>query len=99
MSDEAEQVRTAFVQVSSGHSPDTKGVFYMFPPYNSLKIVHDQMIQEELERHRANEGQAPRQPGLSQTLGKVLSRFTARPERKQERLLPGGVQGESCTIV
>ncbi len=71
----------------------------MFPSYSSLKVVHDQMIQEELERHRASEAYtAPRQ-GLSQMLGKVLSRFTTRAERAPETLLPCATQRESCTTV
>lgn len=44
------------------------------PPYNHLKVVHDQQIQEALERRRLSaEQETPRQ-GLLQTLGKVLAR-------------------------
>jgi hypothetical protein len=70
----------------------------MFPPYSGLKIVHDQMIQAELERQRASEAPAPSRPGPSQMLAKALARFTARPKRQPETLLSCNTQRESCTI-
>jgi hypothetical protein len=57
--------------------------------YTSMKIVHDQKIQEALERQRLYAGQATQRPGLLQTLGKFLARFTNRSGRKQEGPLPG----------
>ncbi|HLW02544.1 MAG TPA: hypothetical protein VKT82_28080 [Ktedonobacterales bacterium] len=70
----------------------------MFPPYSTLKVVHDQMIQEELEHYRANDRQPPRRHGLSQKLGKTLARFTARPAQKPEMPLSCNVQEETCTF-
>jgi hypothetical protein len=62
----------------------------MYPfSYTSMKIVHDQKIQEALERQRLYAGQATQRPGLLQTLGKFLARFTNRSGRKQEGPLPG----------
>ena len=72
----------------------------MYLPYAGLKVIHDQMIQESLERHRPDDGQAPHLSNhLSQVVGKVLARFTIHTGRNQESLLPGSAQGESCTVV
>ena len=57
--------------------------------YTGLKIIHDQKIQEALERQRLYVGQETQRPGLLQTFGKFLARFTNRPGRKQEGPLPG----------
>ncbi len=57
--------------------------------YTSMKIVHDQKIQEALERQRLYAGQATQRPDLLQTFGKFLARFTNRSGRKQEGPLPG----------
>ncbi len=70
----------------------------MYPPYTSMKVIHDQMIQEALERHRPDNGQATHRQGLSQMFGRVLARFTTHAGRKQEKPLPGSTQGESCTV-
>ncbi len=51
--------------------------------YTSLKIVHDQQIQEALERQRLYAGQPHRQ-GMLQAFGKFLARFTNQPGRKQK---------------
>ncbi len=62
---------------------------YPFSSYTGLKIIHDQKIQEALERQRLYAGQETQMPGLLQTFGKFLARFTNRSGRKQEGPLPG----------
>ncbi len=62
----------------------------MYPfSYTGLKIIHDEKIQEALERQRLYAGQEKQRPGPLQTLGKFLARFTNRSGRKQEGPLPG----------
>ena len=58
------------------------------PPYSSMKVVHDEMIHEALERRRYYEGQEAHRQGLLKTFGKVLARFTTRAEAKQAQVLP-----------
>ncbi len=57
--------------------------------YTSLKIIHDQKIQEALEQQRLYAGQETQTQGLPQAFGKFLARFTNRSGRKQEGPLPG----------
>jgi hypothetical protein len=70
----------------------------MYPPYTSLKVVHDQIIQEALERQRSDDGQTTHRQGLRQAFGKALTRFTTRAAWKQECPVPGSAQGETCTV-
>ena len=58
-------------------------------PYSGMKVIHDQMIEDALERRRFYEGQATRKQSLRQTVGKVLTRFTVQSGRKQAQPLPG----------
>jgi hypothetical protein len=60
--------------------------------YTSLKIVHDEKIQEALERQRFEAGQGTPRRGLLQTFGKFLARFSNQSGHKQERPLPGCAQ-------
>jgi hypothetical protein len=57
----------------------------MYPPYSGLKVIHDQMVQEAVERSRLNNGHAPHRQSLSQIVEKVLAHFTTHAERKQAR--------------
>lgn len=59
-------------------------------PYSGMKVIHDQMIDESLERQRHYIGQETRREGLLKTFGKVLARFTAQSGHKHESVLPGG---------
>jgi len=56
--------------------------------YTSLKIIHDQKIQEALEQQRLYAGQEMQRQGLLQKFGKFLARFTNQSGRKQEGSLP-----------
>ncbi len=53
--------------------------------YTGLKMVHDQQVQEALERHRFDIEQARYRHTLFQTFGKWIVRFTNRPGQKQVR--------------
>jgi hypothetical protein len=67
-------------------------------PYSGMKVVHDEMIHEALERRRYYNGQEPHRQGLLKTFGKMLTRFTAHAEEKQEQFLPNcacPAQGEA----
>ena len=66
----------------------------MHLPYTGLKAIHDQQIQEALERHRLNAGQPADKQRLLQTLAQVLARFTAQSGQKQESSPPGCAQIE-----
>jgi hypothetical protein len=61
----------------------------MHPPYAGMKIVHDQQIQEALERHRLHSEQATPRQGLIRTLGKALARFPIPARQNQGRALSG----------
>ena len=62
----------------------------MYPfSYTGLKMIHDQKIQEALERQRLYAEQETQRPGLLQTFGKFLARFTNRSGQKQEGPCPG----------
>jgi hypothetical protein len=65
-----------------------RGELYM-PPYSGMKVVHDEMIHEALERRRYYDGQEPHRHGLLKTFGKALIRFTAHSDEKQAQPLPG----------
>ena len=56
------------------------------PPLSStgLKIVHEQMIQEALERRRFFAGLEKPEQGLLQTFGAFLARFTNLSTRKSK---------------
>jgi hypothetical protein len=54
-----------------------------------MKVIHDQMIEESLERQRHYIGQETHGQGLLKTFGKVLARFTAQSGHKHESSLPG----------
>lgn len=59
-------------------------------PYSGMKVIHDQMIEEALERRRHYAGEKTRGQGLLKTFGKALARFTAQSGHKHESILPGG---------
>jgi hypothetical protein len=61
-------------------------------PYSGMKVVHDEMIHEALERRRYYDGQEARGQGLLKTFGKALARFTAHSAEKQAQ--PG--RGCAC---
>jgi hypothetical protein len=52
--------------------------------YTSIKIIHDEKIQEALEHHRPYAGQETQRQGLFRAFGKFLARFNNRPARKIE---------------
>ncbi|HEU5200601.1 MAG TPA: hypothetical protein VFU32_13265 [Ktedonobacterales bacterium] len=58
-------------------------------PYSGMKVIHDEMIHESLERRRYYEGQETRGAGLLKTVGKALARFTTHSDEKQAQPLPG----------
>jgi hypothetical protein len=58
-------------------------------PYSGMKVIHDQMIEESLERKRYYAGEETHRQGLLKTFGKALARFTAQSVHKQESTLPG----------
>lgn len=59
--------------------------------YTGLKMVHDQQVQESLERYRLDAERATSRQGLFQAFEKFLARFTNQPGRKQESPRPGCV--------
>ncbi len=62
----------------------------MYPfSYIGLKIVHDQQVQEALERYRLDAERATDRQGLFQAFEKLLARFTNQPARKREGPRPG----------
>lgn len=65
-------------------------------PYSGMKVIHDQMIDEALERRRYYEGHEPSKQSLRQTFAKVLTRFTAQSGRKQGRPLPDCAYQARC---
>jgi hypothetical protein len=67
----------------------------MQPPYTGLKIVHDQQMQETLERHRHFAGQTVHRQGWVQAFGKALSRFMGQSTKKEDRPLSGCVSIEA----
>jgi hypothetical protein len=69
----------------------------MYPySYTSMKIIHDEQIEEVMEQHRLYEGEDSRKQGLLQKFGKLLARFTAQPEQGCEKLLPDCVPSAPC---
>jgi hypothetical protein len=57
----------------------------MYPfSYTSLKMVHNQQVQEALERYRLNAERTTSRRGLFQAFEQVLARFTNQPGREQE---------------
>ena len=57
----------------------------MYPfSYTSIKIIHDEKIQEALEHHRLYTRQDTQRQGLFQALGKFLARFNKQPAHKTE---------------
>ena len=59
------------------------------PPYSGIKVIHDQMIEESLERQRFYDGQEPPSEGLFKAFGKVFARFAAHARQQQAQPLPG----------
>lgn len=51
-----------------------------FQPYSSLKIVHDQQVQEALERHRPDARHTAPKPERRQVFGKLFARFHRQPD-------------------
>ncbi len=70
----------------------------MFPSYNSQKVVHDQMIQEALERSQPDDGQAPHRQGLRQIMQGMLARFTTSAGQQQAKPIPCHAQRESGAL-
>ena len=48
-----------------------------------MKIVHDQQVQEALERNRIGAERATHGQGLFQAIGQLVAHFTSQPSRKQ----------------
>jgi hypothetical protein len=60
----------------------------MYPfSYTGLKIIHDQEIQEALERKYPGVEQETQGQGLFQTFGAFLARFSHQHDQKQEKPL------------
>ena len=73
-----------------------KKEYPVYIPYTCMKVLHEQMIQEALERQHPDDEQATHRRGLSQAFRKVLARFTALGGWKQGRPLPGNALGQDC---
>lgn len=65
------------------------------PPvsYTSVKIVHEQIVQEALERRRFLAGSEKPQRRLLQTFGTFLARLMNRPAQKLSATLLDGHRG------
>jgi len=64
--------------------------FHMpYVSYTSMKIVHDQKIEEALEHYRFSAGQETQKRGQLQTFGAFLARFTNFSARKPRATFPG----------
>ncbi len=62
----------------------------MYPfSYTGLKSVHDQQVQESLERSRLDAERATYRQGLFQAVEQFIARFTNQPGRKKEGPRPG----------
>lgn len=71
---------------------------YPYSSYTSMKIVHDQQVQETLERNRIYAEQAEHRQGLFQAIGQFIARFTNQPYQKQvQRSCEDGLHATSCT--
>ena len=57
--------------------------------YTSMKMIHDQKIEEALEDQRLYSGQETRKRGLLQTFGGFLARFTHFSVGKPKATFPG----------
>lgn len=70
------------------------------PPvsYTSLKIVHEQIIQEALERRRFPAGREKSQHRLHQTFGTVLARLTKRPAQRPPVTCLDGHRGLESSV-
>jgi hypothetical protein len=69
----------------------------MYPfSYTSLKIVHEQKIQEALEKKRPDAGQKTRRRTPRQAFALLLARLSNRPDQKQEPVLPACVCADSA---
>jgi hypothetical protein len=73
----------------------------MYPfSYTSLKIIHDQKIEEALEHQRFYTGQETQRQRLLQTFGTFLARFATQSGRKKEKSPANMTQGwEVCEPV
>ena len=60
------------------------------PPYSGMKVVHDEMIHEALERRRYYDGQETNRQGLLKTFGKIFARFSAQSRQEQAQQGMGG---------
>lgn len=58
------------------------------PPYSGMKLIHDQMIEESLERRHYYASQETHRQGVLKTFGKVLARFTMHPSQNPANSLP-----------
>ncbi len=56
--------------------------------YTSLKIVHDQNIEEALERNRVAEAQRTQKRDLLQSAAALLARFTNSSAQKTKATIP-----------
>lgn len=62
---------------------------YPFSSTTGVKMIHDEMVQEALERQPIDTGEETQRPGLFQALGKVLARFNSQPAREQAKPVHG----------
>jgi len=67
--------------------------------YTSIKVIHDQKVQEALERHSIDPGHTtPRQGvGVRQILKKFLARFNSHPAENRQECLPECARSSSGT--
>ena len=71
----------------------------MWPiPYTGLKAVHDQQINEALERSRFSAEYATQKHSLRQTFGAFLAHFTNSSAQKPEATLPACDVEEKETV-
>ncbi|GHO62171.1 hypothetical protein KSC_010630 [Ktedonobacter sp. SOSP1-52] len=67
-----------------------------FQPYSSLKIVHDQQIQEAQERRRLDAESAAPKPERRQVFRKLFARFQRQPDCQPTGSLALARKPQSC---
>lgn len=67
-----------------------------FTSYSSLKIVHDQQVQEALEHHRLDVGHTASKPERRQVFRKLLARFQHQPDCQPTGSLALARKPQSC---
>ena len=60
----------------------------MYPTYSSMKIIHDQNIQESLEQQSFDIGQEEQRQSPFQKFGRFLAGVTAQLTGNKEEILP-----------